>query len=528
MSRSVLFRKITSLIHQASRVNERDGSVHSSRRDFIKSTLITSAAIVPAAGFLSSCVSQVPRTVASIKNESPVVILGAGIAGLTAAYHLTRASIPCVVFEASSRVGGRMFTQTNFNGDGMTCELGGELLDSNHQEIIDLCQELNIPIDDFAAGDAGLASSLYYFNKTYYTDRELIPLFQPFAKKIIRDLKKIKSPVLAKKIDATSLEKYLSEFHDVEKWVLDLIRVAYIGEYGLEASEQSALGLIYTISPTTKNGFKIYGDSDEAKKIRGGNRALIEGLESFLKSSGVEINTQMPVVKLAELSSGVQITFAKGSGTETVLSKRVVCTIPFSVLRTIEGVSLLNIDPLKKKCIQELGYATCSKMMLGYQSKLWRQNLKKDLISIPASNGMVFTDLAVQTLWETSRTQKGNSGILTSFLGGNAGAVMQASGRNAFSDHINDIFPGTKNILDNNFAFMNWTARPYNLGAYASQKPGQTLEFGAIDWQSELSGQLIFAGEHVADRFQGYMNGGCRSGKRAADFILKKKQAKAA
>ena len=72
-------------------MNERDGSVHSSRRDFIKSTLITSAAIVPAAGFLSSCVSQVPRTVASIKNESPVVILGAGIAGLTAAYHLTRA-----------------------------------------------------------------------------------------------------------------------------------------------------------------------------------------------------------------------------------------------------------------------------------------------------------------------------------------------------------------------------------------------------------------------------------------------------
>jgi monoamine oxidase len=525
MSRSVLFKKITSLIQQASFKNDREERVNSSRREFLKSTLTTSASIVPAAGVLSSCVSRVPRNVASIKNESPVVILGAGIAGLTAAYYLTKASVPCVIYEASSRLGGRMFTQSNFNADGMTCELGGELVDTGHQEIIALCQELGIAIDEFALGDAGLAANLYYFNKTYYTDRELIPLFQPFANRLVRDIRKIKSPALAKKMDSTSLEEYLLEFHDVEKWVIDLIRVAYVGEYGLEASEQSALGLIYTISPSTKNGFKMYGDSDEAKKIRGGNSALIEALESFLNSSGVQIYTQTPVLKIAELSSGVQVTLARGNTTEVVVSKRVICTIPFSVLRTIDGISELNLDPIKKKCIQELGYATCSKMMLGYQNKLWRSGLKKDSRYIPASNGTVYTDLAVQILWETSRTQKGNSGILTSFLGGNSGASMQASRRHAFTNHIDEIYPGTRNILDNSFAFMNWTVRPYNLGAYASPKPGQTLEFGKIEWQPELSGQLIFAGEHVADRFQGYMNGGCRSGLCAADFILKKKAA---
>ena len=63
---------------------------------------------------------------------SPVAILGAGIAGLTAAYRLQKAGVPCEIFEASDRTGGRMFTRYDFNKDGMFCELGGELVDTDH------------------------------------------------------------------------------------------------------------------------------------------------------------------------------------------------------------------------------------------------------------------------------------------------------------------------------------------------------------------------------------------------------------
>lgn len=522
MPKSLFFKNIKSLIFQASPADYRKGTVsqESSRRSFIKSSIATTAALIPITQILGGCKTGLQRQVSSSTLEAPVVILGGGIAGLTAAYRLTQASVPCSIFEASARLGGRMFTKTKFNDEGMTCELGGELVDSNHQDLISLCKELEIEIDDFTAEDAGLAANLYYLNQKYYTEKDLIPLFKPFAKRLKRDQKKIQKTSYAKKMDSQNLDDYLSGYRDVQKWIVELIRIAYIGECGVEPADQSALSLLYALSPDTKEGFKIYGDSDESKRIRGGNASLIQKLEEFLKARGVAINTQSPVVKIEDSHSGLKITINKNGETQTILGKKVICTIPFSVLRTIDGVSTLKINPLKKKCIQELGYATCGKVMIGYRSKIWRLGLAKGTTMVPKSNGMVYTDLNVQNLWETSRTQVGSSGILTSFTGGKLGSLIGPASRDRAIDNIEEIFPGTKLDFDGHSAVMNWTTMPYNLGAFATPKPGQVIEFSEINWTPELSGKLIFAGEHIADKFQGFMNGACRSGNRAAELVL--------
>ena len=74
-----------------------------------------------------------------------IAIIGGGVAGLTAAYRLQAAGAKPVVFEASNRWGGRMFTQYDFY-KGMFCELGGELVDTNHEDLQTLAKELGVEI----------------------------------------------------------------------------------------------------------------------------------------------------------------------------------------------------------------------------------------------------------------------------------------------------------------------------------------------------------------------------------------------
>ncbi|MBL7542507.1 MAG: FAD-dependent oxidoreductase [Bdellovibrionaceae bacterium] len=522
MAKSPLFKKIVSLLRQASfkHATTQQLELDHSRRRLLASAWTTSMALWPTTQLLSSCahLSDMAKTARS--SEDPVVILGAGIAGLTAAYYLTQASVPCVVYEASSRIGGRMFTLKGFNREDMVCELGGELVDSNHEDLLSLCTHLDIAVDDFAPGDVGLVDSLYYFRKKYYTDKELLPLFKPFAARLKRDRQMLKDPQVARKMDRISLDAYLDRFTDVETWVVDLIRMAYVGEMGLDAAEQSCLGLIYMIETDVAKGFHIYGDSDESKKIRGGNISLVQKLENTLRTHGVEIHLQQPVLKLQELSSGLKITFGKDEATHEVLAKRTICTIPFSILRDIEGVSQLSLSPLKKKYIREVSYGTNSKLMIGYQKRIWRQGIQKGSRLIPASNGMVYSDLDVQNIWETSRIQIGSSGILTSFSGGYKGAQLMLDSLNSNIDLVNQIFPMTKNLHDGNHAMMNWSKMPYVRGSYSSASVGQMTEFADLQWTPERSDSLIFAGEHVADRFQGFMNGACRSGKKAAEWVI--------
>lgn len=89
-----------------------------SRRKFLKQIAITagSLALTPSLLNLTSCNKN--------QNES-IAIIGAGVAGLNAAYQLKKNNINAIIYEVSNRVGGRMFTMVNEFGKGVTTEVGG-------------------------------------------------------------------------------------------------------------------------------------------------------------------------------------------------------------------------------------------------------------------------------------------------------------------------------------------------------------------------------------------------------------------
>ena len=110
----------------------------------------------------ATALSPVFKWSAYAKEEAPrsIAIIGGGVAGLTAAYRLQAAGAKPVVFEASNRWGGRMFTQYDFY-KGMFCELGGEFVDTNHEDLQTLASDVGVEMQKLATEGEG--EDLYFF-----------------------------------------------------------------------------------------------------------------------------------------------------------------------------------------------------------------------------------------------------------------------------------------------------------------------------------------------------------------------------
>ena len=123
---------------------------------------------------------------------------------------------------------------------------------------------------------------------------------------------------------------------------------------------------------------------------------------------------------------------------------------------------------------------------------------------------------------ETSTGQRGNTGVLTNFLGGKVG-VAAASGtaeaqfRRALP-LLDQVFPRTSaQYVDDSALRFAWTDNPYSKGSYACYKPGQ---WSFLGHEGERIGNLHFCGEHTSEAFQGFMEGAAETGARAAREVL--------
>jgi monoamine oxidase len=145
------------------------------------------------------------------------------------------------VFEASNRWGGRMFTQYDFY-KGMFCELGGEFVDTDHEDLQKLAKDVGVEMENLTV-DGG--DDLYFFKGVFHTPKDMIDpakktgAFAPIAKQIAKDAAKLTDKddnwtAHARKLDNVSLKAYLEQFRGkTDDWVIDVLDVAYNIEYGL-------------------------------------------------------------------------------------------------------------------------------------------------------------------------------------------------------------------------------------------------------------------------------------------------------
>src|SRR4030095_1949655 len=109
----------------------------------------------------------------------------------------------------------------------------------------------------------------------------------------------------SQKFDQLRLAQYLTESgKGVEKWVMDLLRVAYTIEYGREVDEQSSLNLLTLLTADTSAGFHIFVESDDSKRIKGGSSSLSNALARALEGK-VRIHQGHRLVKIAQNGSNL-------------------------------------------------------------------------------------------------------------------------------------------------------------------------------------------------------------------------------
>lgn len=496
-----------------------------SRRDFLKLGAYSGAAL-GTMSLLGGCSSEEEKKKPLSKYKS-VAIIGGGFAGLTCAYRLLQAGVRPYLFESSSRLGGRVYTQDAFNKEGMFVELGGEFIDTGHEALQSLCKELKIPLESLIHGDKG--EDLYYFSKKFKTSHDMIDpktgkgAFREIAKQIAKDVEKIVDKDdewtdFGRKLDNISLYDYLEQFRGkAPDWCIELINVAYLCEYGLEIKKQSALNLVYLIGTELNKPFSIFGESDEAWRIKGGNSRLTEALEKIL-SPEIDISYDYNLIGIAKNDDKtIKCQFIANNTDIERDFDIVIFALPFTKLRKVEGIEEIGLPNDLVDAIKTLGYGTNAKLALETKSRIWREDK-----TLPTpSNGSFYSDLPFQTSWESSRKQEGSKGILMNYIGGEAGTEEAQSRFELAKRGFEEMLPALKDEWTGHLTSFFWTSYEHNLGSYTCPLVGQYTTHLEVATGAELDGAIYFAGEHTSVDYNGYMNGAVESGERTAKLIIK-------
>ncbi len=449
-----------------------------------------------------------------------VVVVGAGLAGLTCAYRLSQAGVMACVHEASDRLGGRCWSIRGAFAPGLVAERGGELIDTAHVETRQLCHELGLTTDDLLQGETNGTEPLYYFDGRPYTDAEAAEDFNGVYQKLHMDVSAASYPTTyrvstqrGRELDAMTIVDWIEESvpGGMASRFGQLLDVAYNIEFGAECAEQSALNLVYLLGYIGQGRLRLFGKSDEKHHVRGGNDLITSAMGERLEG---QIKMGSELVAIRRNATGTYaLTFVEGGTTKPVTADRVVLALPFSIMRRSVDWSRAGFGPEKSQAIRELGMGTNSKLNVGFRTRYWRTL---------GCNGDTYADTGFQNTWEVSRGQPGTAGILVDYTGGRIGDSFRSGTPSTrtrqFLAQLEPLLPGVSAQWDGNATVDHWPSYPWTRGSYSYYKPGQYTAFGASE--EEVSGACHFAGEHTTQDFQGYLQGAVFSGERAAAEVL--------
>jgi monoamine oxidase len=533
MARTPLFRSIRQLFKQTRFTNlnpdfknwleeykDADGI---SRRELLESAVKLGLSM-SVLGSIKSQGSSIPPSTQSLGR---VAILGAGFSGLSAAYILSKSKdrySSLEIFEASNRIGGRVYTLDGFNSEGMFAELGAECIDTGHLAIRDLCAELGITIDDIRASETG--DTVFHFDHTNRTEADVIHALGPLLPFLEKDIQDLLDPdgeftCHAKALDRLSLKEYLDKIQVLsgcDKWIIKLLEISTAGEMGLDAEDQSCINLLQVFSTDLAKGFNPFGVGHETSRIHGGNSRLSEALEKVLTKNQIPLYKRQSVTKIEFTKNLFVLEFNR---THKIRFDSVICTLPFKILRTIPGYETVVSNSKTIKSIQEMGYGNNLKVVYSFKQPFWREPFPG---FSHGGNGNIFCDSLSQCFWETSRAQTGKQGILTNYLTGKSALSLKGHlhfrQKESFS-LLTSIFgkkPDT--YFNRRLALFNWPEYSYSRASYSCPKMGQATELFPNAPPPEQGNRWLFAGEHTSPEFFGFMNGAIESGIGAAEKLL--------
>jgi monoamine oxidase len=446
-----------------------------------------------------------------------VAIVGAGLAGLTAARHLKRTfNVHADLYEGNTRVGGRCFTARGLFAQNQIAEHGGELIDSDHHAIRKLAAELGLKLTNVLGATPPNTKALYMFNGEPYDLADATRDWQPIYGLVQRQTRHIgdfsykHSTHAARHFDSMSISQWVQGFvpGGSQSQLGQLIENAFTEENALDADKQSALCAIPTLAEDPRDNFNLYyTDSDQHYHIEGGNDQLATLMANEI---GARLISATALVAIAQLSDGrFRLTFAQGANQFDKVYDRVILALPFSVMRVAVDFSNAGFRPLKVQAIETLPMGVSCKTQLQFTERKWYEVGCNSEIRTPA--------LAFNTTWDVTRGQPGKAGIFNFFAGGTeamrAGEMDDSDLALLLMKEASPIIPGLDQLWNGLMIKNAWQFNPWSYGSYSSYQPGYQTTVLGIERKRE--GNCFFAGEHTENQ-NGFLNSAVQSGLRAA------------
>ncbi|MBC8035214.1 MAG: FAD-dependent oxidoreductase [Chitinophagaceae bacterium] len=417
--------------------------------------------------------------------KTPVIIIGAGLAGLAAAYQLKKKKIGFVILESRTRIGGRVLS--HHMTPELVVELGGEWVGNSHTGMHSLCAEMGLNLLNNQ-----LDTHLIY--RGVYSSKGNWGVSNEWKAKFTSILKEYPKLTEADKMQLDKMDwwRYLVS-NGCEGRDLDLRELADSTDFGESIRHVSAYAALAEYAESSeKNEMDL--------KIEGGNGMLASKLAERIGKE--HILTGHTVNRIVQ-GSGVKVYCDNGKVFE---GSKLICTLPTFAMNKIDWQPGLPAE--KKAAINELQYARINKHAMLFNQRFW-QDESFDMI----------TDQAPHYFYHATKNQPSEQGILVSYTIGDKAALAANQGNEWNAEMVQStlkpFFGDVKSLMKDQTNYY-WGDDDYSKGAYALFGVNQWFRIRPILEKTFL--HTHFAGEHLAD-WQGFMEGAINTGEAAAGKI---------
>jgi monoamine oxidase len=434
-----------------------------------------------------------------------VIVVGAGLAGLAAAYELSQAGHEAVVLEARERAGGRVETLRSPFADGQYADAGGMFVSPGHALVLRYAERFGLSLQP--------ALPPFHARLSYVRGQRVVTNWGGRLERLF-DLpaadRELGYAALWEKYVAQGLASRSAEALDrlsvadllraqgAPAETVALLRVGYLDMMGDGIDSYSALHLQKRLAAA--------GNSAERLVIAGGAELLPKAFAGRLRE---KIRHGAAVVRIEPHAARPAVVVVEGGRRERISADHIVCTLPASVLRSLEVTPAFSAP--KVRAVAALGYTSVLRVFMQFKEKAWTaENLYL----------LTTTDRPAQWIFDHTAHQPGRRGILEAqVLGAEARrlrALTEAERLDFALAQLEQVFPGVRRHFERG-ASKSWDDDERARGAFAYFRPGEMLSFAPE--LSRPEGRVHFAGDHTS-AWSGWMQGALESGVRAALEVM--------
>ncbi|MBM7062337.1 flavin monoamine oxidase family protein [Pseudomonas sp. UL073] len=432
---------------------------------------------------------------AAAKDKQPsAIVVGAGVAGLSAAYELQAKGWQVTVLEAKAVAGGR-------NGLATSEWIGNSKAQPVLNHYVDSFKLKTLPAPEF------VRTPSYLIGGQFFSSSDLKDKQPATAEALARFEKSLDD--LAASIDdpanpAANNTLFALDQITVAKWLDKLqlpetARLLVNQRIRSRYDEPSRLSLLYLAQQS-----RVYRGVDDrdlrAARLPGGSAVLAEAFVKQLKT----LKTNAKVTSVSQDKDGVTVK----AGAVGYSADYVVLAVPLKALGQIQLTPALDAKHLA--AMKSTNYGWRDQILLKFKQPVWDSKARL--------SGEIFSDKGLGMLW-IEPAMKGGANVVINLSGDNA-RILQAFGDRQMADQVlirlHQYYPKARGAYSG-YEIRRYSTDPSTGGAYLAFGPGQVTRNWRL-WEQPLQ-RVAFAGEHTDTLYPGTLEGALRSGQRAAKQV---------